>query len=268
MSLHGIDISNWKADFDPMAVDFDFLVVQVTWGTGEVSRNGLVNGVWTGADAKIQQCLVKNKRFGYMHYIRGTGAESEATFFAANTVGYLHHGLPCIDWESADNKAWGNPSYLDAFLTSYIQQTGIKPLVYVQKSAVHTIESVAKTHDCGLWIAQYSDNSSTSYQDHPWNESTYSCTMRQYTSHGRLPGYSGDLDLNKFYGDEQAWDSYVNASNDMHALATTTYTIIQGDTLSGIAQRFHTTISTLATMNNIIDPNRIYAGDKLQIPRQ
>ena len=38
MELQGLDISNWKPDFDPLAVDYDFLVVQTTWGAGEVNQ--------------------------------------------------------------------------------------------------------------------------------------------------------------------------------------------------------------------------------------
>ena len=54
------------------------------------------------------------------------------------------------------------------------------------------------------------NNNATGYQDAPWNEGKYGCMMRQYSSHGRLPGYGGNLDLNKFYGDASAWDKYAN----------------------------------------------------------
>ena len=39
-----------------------------------------------------------------------------------------------------------------------------------------------------------------------------------------------------------------------------------GDTLSAIAQRFGTTVSAIAFLNRIADPNRIYAGESLLIP--
>jgi LysM repeat protein len=47
---------------------------------------------------------------------------------------------------------------------------------------------------------------------------------------------------------------------------TFTYTVKRGDTLSAIAKRYHTTVGTLATLNRIANPNRIWAGQKLQIP--
>ena len=45
-----------------------------------------------------------------------------------------------------------------------------------------------------------------------------------------------------------------------------TYTVQYGDTLSGIAQRFGTTVSAIASLNGISDPDLIYAGQTLQIP--
>jgi LysM repeat protein len=44
------------------------------------------------------------------------------------------------------------------------------------------------------------------------------------------------------------------------------YTIQRGDTLSGIAARYNTTAATLAQLNNIVNPNLIYAGQVIQVP--
>lgn len=44
------------------------------------------------------------------------------------------------------------------------------------------------------------------------------------------------------------------------------YTVVSGDTLSSIAQRYGTNYQTLAAMNGIADPNKIYAGQKLNVP--
>ncbi len=45
----------------------------------------------------------------------------------------------------------------------------------------------------------------------------------------------------------------------------TTYTVQRGDTLGSIARRFNTTIQDIATRNRITNPNRIFAGQVLQI---
>ena len=44
------------------------------------------------------------------------------------------------------------------------------------------------------------------------------------------------------------------------------YSVQPGDTLSGIASRYGTTVSTLASLNGISNPNLIYVGQTLQLP--
>ena len=43
------------------------------------------------------------------------------------------------------------------------------------------------------------------------------------------------------------------------------YTVVRGDTLSGIAKKYGTTVSQLASWNNIKNVNLIYAGQKLRV---
>jgi len=45
-----------------------------------------------------------------------------------------------------------------------------------------------------------------------------------------------------------------------------TYVVKSGDTLSGIASRYHTTVSTLAALNHISDPSKLRVGQVLLIP--
>ena len=47
---------------------------------------------------------------------------------------------------------------------------------------------------------------------------------------------------------------------------TITYTVKKGDTLSAIANRYGTTVSAIATANNIDNPNYIQVGQQLIIP--
>lgn len=49
--------------------------------------------------------------------------------------------------------------------------------------------------------------------------------------------------------------------------AYTTYKIKSGDTLGGIAKRNGTTVSVLAKLNKISDPNKIFAGNTIKIPK-
>ncbi|MDO4548475.1 MAG: LysM peptidoglycan-binding domain-containing protein [Clostridia bacterium] len=47
---------------------------------------------------------------------------------------------------------------------------------------------------------------------------------------------------------------------------TRSYTIRRGDTLSGIAQQYGTTVNELIRLNDISNPDLIYAGDTILIP--
>ena len=55
----------------------------------------------------------------------------------------------------------------------------------------------------------------------------------------------------------------INSDNSINKEIT--YTIQSGDTLSSIASRFDTTVSNLVELNDIQNPNLIYAGDILKI---
>ena len=45
-----------------------------------------------------------------------------------------------------------------------------------------------------------------------------SAAIYQYTSSGRLNGWTGNLDLNVFYGDGNAWDAYAAAKKDQNSI--------------------------------------------------
>lgn len=202
MTMNGIDIASYQAGIDLGKVPCDFVIVKATEGVGYVNPD---------CDRAVQQCIKHGKCWGTYHYVNGSGAVKEADYYVNNIKGYLGRGILCIDWEGGANRAWGNYSYLETLVSRVIERTGIKPLIYVQASAYAPTAAVAKRHDCGLWVAQYADMNATGYQGTPWNEGAYSCAIRQYSSAGRLSGWSGNLDLDKFYGDANAWRKYAGA---------------------------------------------------------
>jgi LysM repeat protein len=49
---------------------------------------------------------------------------------------------------------------------------------------------------------------------------------------------------------------------------TTTYVVRRGDSLSAIAYRFGTTVNAIVSLNRLVNPNLIFAGQTLRIPGQ
>lgn len=199
--MNGIDISNWQAGIDLSKVPADFVIMKATQGTTYVSPD---------CDRQYQQARKLGRLRGVYHYVDGSGATREADYFVDHCKGYIHDAILAIDWEQEQNHAWGNYEYLKRLVRRVIERTGVKPLIYAPAGIYAGISRVAAALDCGLWIAQYADMTATGYQEHPWNEGSYSCAIRQYTSAGNLPGWSANLDLNKAYIDPAAWAKYAN----------------------------------------------------------
>lgn len=65
--------------------------------------------------------------------------------------------------------------------------------------------------------------------------------------------------------DYNAIQSIVNEKLKPNPSTAVYYTVKRGDTLSGIAAKYGTTVSKLVSLNNIKNANLIYAGQKLRI---
>ena len=320
MVMRGIDISKWQSGIDLSAVNADFVIVKATEGIGYVDKS---------CDGFFQKALSLGKKLGFYHFARPTANNDpirEADFFYENCKGYFGKAIPILDWE-AENKS--DVAWAKRWLDEVYRLSGVKPVIYMSESVANAYNwsSVANA-DYGLWVAKYRDNN----PDYNYNMANagsrpkvkcwkFYC-MWQWTSTGRLNGYSGNLDCNVFYGDGTTWDKYAGKSgtaskpapapapaparksNEVIAQevingawgngedrkkrltdAGYNYTVVQaivnkkiaarnqsvyyvvkrGDTLSAIASKFGTTYQHLAQLNNIANPNKIYAGQKLRI---
>lgn len=203
MALNGIDIASYQAGLDFSKVPCDFAIIKATQGTG-----------YTNPDCvrAVEQAMSLGKGVGVYHYISGGNAVAEANFFINSILNWIGKVMICLDWESNQNSAWGNESYLEQVINQVIARTGVPPMIYVQASRYNQVAEVTKRHNCGLWIAQYADMNPTGYQNTPWNEGAYTCAIRQYSSAGRLNGWNGNLDLDKFYGSLDDFKKYYGKS--------------------------------------------------------
>lgn len=209
--MNGIDISAWQGDenIDLAKVPYDFCIVKATEGTDYKNRYFA---------AHCDAVLRKKKLLGAYHYANGSDPQIEADHFLAYVKKYIGKTVLVLDWEAKNNHLFGVKD-LEWCLQwcSYVQKkTGIKPLIYIQKSAMDAV----KKSGYGLWIAQYPDYVETGYQEHPWNEGKYNCLIRQYTSVGMLSGYSGSLDLNKAYISAASWNKLAGKTKKTSASTT------------------------------------------------
>ncbi len=194
--MNGIDISAWQGDagIDLAKVPYDFCIVKATEGTDYKNRYFA---------AHCDKVLSRKKLLGVYHYANSGDPQKEADYFLAYCKKYIGKAILILDWEAKNNPQFGKNDleWCLKWCNYVYQKTGIKPLIYIQKSAMDAVKKAGYS----LWVAQYPDYVETGYQEHPWNEGKYNCLIRQYTSVGKLSGYNGNLDLNKAYISAASW---------------------------------------------------------------
>ena len=231
MSMNGIDVSGWQAGINLAAVPCDFVIIKSTQGTSYVNKD---------CDRAYQQAKAAGKLLGVYHYFSGGDPYAEAEFFVKNVKGYVGEAILVLDWEGEQNSKFSQgPAVAKPFLDKVAELTGVRPLIYMSKSVCrqHDWSSVAAVY--GLWVAQYADNNSTGYKSNPWSDNKGygawgSPAIFQYSSHGCLSGYNGNLDINIAYMDANGWKSYAGAKSgtvSKPAASTPQQTTPNGSTL-------------------------------------
>lgn len=205
MAMNGIDISSYQSGINLTVVPCDFVITKATEGTGYVNPD---------YERAYAQAKAAGKCLGIYHYASGGNVQAEADHFLKQVGNRVGEAILILDWESYTNPAFGtnDHAWVKSWCDYVASKTGVNPIVYVQQSAMNRLSGI---RNYPLWVAQYADMNTTGYQDHPWNEGSYTCVMRQYSSCGRLNGWAGNLDLNKFYGNREDWNKYAGKGNNV-----------------------------------------------------
>lgn len=208
--LNIIDISSWQRGLDLRALfqqnpALDGVIVKATGGRSFVQST---------CDPWVQVAIQEGRPWGFYHYLDDDGlnstGEAEADWFVDNCLNYFGYGIPVADYEGRAKDL--GPRYLLSFLERVKERTGAMPLVYCSLAVLREQDlSQIAAKGYKLWLAQYASMSPTGIQDKPWQSGSVApfsgYVMHQYSSAGRLTGYNGDLDLDKFQGTREDWDA-------------------------------------------------------------
>lgn len=198
---HGIDISSHQAGLHIAAIWCDFVIVKVSEGTG------YENPFWR---AQAEATLAAGKRLGLYLFANDEDPSEQARFFLDRAKAYTGRATFWLDWEAdALNLA---PSDALVILNRMAAETGSTPGIYLNGQGMESGDWTSVAGRFPLWYAggpnyasygqAYSDPAvpTVSYWGQP--------LIHQYTEDGRLPGYSGTLDLNRLR-DRSAWDRMI-----------------------------------------------------------
>ncbi len=208
--LNGIDIASHQAGIDVANVSADFVFIKATQGTwykNQLPSKGYDYAAWG------DKTLASGRLLGFYHYAEGGDPVKEAEYFYNAIKTYKGRAVVALDWEGQDNELFGtgfDVQWCKRFLDRIAELMEAKPLIYMSKSTTRKYDWSSVAASYPLWVAQYASNNTTGYQSNPWTDS-YSFgawskpLIFQYSAAGRVNGYSGDLDLDLFYGSRNSW---------------------------------------------------------------
>ena len=263
----GIDVSGWQGEIDFSQVKnsgIDFVYIKSSEGQNTVDSYFRRN---------YEEARSNGLNIGFYHYVRARNTEEailEAEHFANTIAGTVPTCKLAMDFENFGNLSTGEINEISKVFLERVQElTNKEMIIYSNTSSARTIFSQELANEYPLWVAQY-------YVNNPSENGKWSVWEGfQYTDRGSVPGINGYVDRDKFTS-EILLDSQEeipsnegnneNSGNTGNANGYITYTIKRGDTLSEIAQRYNTTVNELVRLNNIQNPNMIYANETLLIP--
>lgn len=259
-SYSGIDISNWQGSVNFSEVkNSGIQIVYIKATEGDYYTDPYLQEFYDGA--KDNGLLV-----GFYHFFSlSTSALSQAQYFVNAISGLSSECRLVLDLEESGGYSAGELSKIAVeFLSQVKKLSGLEVAIYTYASfANNNITTGYGLENYPLWIAEYGSNAPES--NPIWGDNYAGW---QYSDTGTVSGISTNVDLDTFNSGILQGSSTVvpgDRKEESKQSGVKYYVVQSGDTLSGIAAKFGTTVADLVKINNISNPNLIYPGETLKI---
>ena len=256
----GIDISEFQGEIDFEEVRRSGIeAVYIRVGAGEYTDEYFAEN--------YERAKAAGLKIGFYHYVTARSVEEgrrQARFFASLAAGREPDMRLARDFEYFGSLSVSQINAIsEAYLDELTALTRREAVIYSDLSNARNIFSRALAEKYPLWAAQYgADEPSANGKWREW-------VGFQYTDEGRVGGIYGNVDRNIFtegifLSDSGRIDGEKRTTVRARTRTLTVY-VRAGDTLWAIAREYGTTVEAIARENRIVDPNRIFAGERLRI---
>ena len=256
----GIDISEFQGEIDFEEVRRSGIeAVYIRVGAGEYTDEYFAEN--------YERAKAAGLKIGFYHYVTARSVEEgrrQARFFASLAAGREPDMRLAMDFEYFGSLSVSQINAIsEAYLDELTALTRREAVIYSDLSNARNIFSRALAEKYPLWAAQYgADEPSANGKWREW-------VGFQYTDEGRVGGIYGNVDRNIFTEGIFLSDSWRIDGEKRTTVRARTRTLTvyvrAGDTLWAIARKYGTTVEAIARENRIVDPNRIFAGERLRI---
>ena len=260
----GIDVSNWQGYINYSEVAASGIeVVYIKSSQGTTYKDPYF-------DINYENAKANGLKVGFYHYLTATttqDAVAEAEFFASVISGKTPDCKLVMDYETFGGVGREQINEIAlTFLENVERLTNKQVIVYSDLSNAQNTFGRQVAENYELWLAYYGNYNSLTNVPTSWNN----WIGVQYTDMGDVPGIRGYTDRNIFTQEiflgETSEISNIENARVVTNTETLTYTVQRGNTLSGIARTYGTTVQELADINGISNPNLIFPGQILKIP--
>lgn len=256
----GIDISEFQGEIDFEEVRRSGIeAVYIRVGAGEYTDGYFAEN--------YERAKAAGLKIGFYHYVTARSVEEgrrQARFFASLAAGREPDMRLAMDFEYFGSLSVSQINAIsEAYLDELTALTKREAVIYSDLSNARNIFSRALAEKYPLWAAQYgADEPSANGKWREW-------VGFQYMDEGRVGGIYGNVDRNIFtegifLSDSGRIDGEKRTFVRARTRTLTVY-VRAGDTLWAIAREYGTTVEAIARENRIVDPNRIFAGERLRI---